>query len=147
MFRHQSLGNIVRPQKDMIATAPLCYACILASSYGKTLRPTSNQRDTLTPLLLVSGRCSVHVCKRPRMCNKRKIYATATIYGCVVECEEGWGGCGTVVRGGVRLGGGGRPLYELKAWGLSCSCVGGRRTGVCCCLSASRKWRQLVLSH
>lgn len=69
------------------------------------------------------------------MCNKRKIYATATIYGCVVECEEGWGGCGTVVRGGVRLGGGGRPLYELKVWGLSCSCVGrGGRVLLSLCL-------------
>lgn len=78
------------------------------------------------------------------MCSEKQIYATATIYGGAVECEEGRGGCGTVVRGGPGLagGGGGRPLCELEVWASRAAAALGRLA-----LAVSRKQRQLVLSH
>lgn len=57
---------------------------------------------------------------------RNRFYATATIYGGVVECEEGRRGCGTAVRGGPGLagGGGGRPLCQSEVLGEpSRSCV------------------------
>lgn len=80
------------------------------------------------------------------MYSEKQIYATATIYGGAVECEEGRGGCGTVVRGGPGLagGGGGRPLCESEVWA---SRVAAALGGLPLALPASRKQRQLVLSH